>query len=79
MVKISPRQVVKAYSRNGTRYQNLICVLERQQCNQVENVGFIKDNRGTIKAYTQTKKGFGYFYAKRKVQPDSVSTTHLDI
>ena len=46
--------------------------------NSVENSGFIRDGL-EIKTYTQRKKGLGYFYGKRKVLDDGVSTTHLDI
>ena len=45
----------------------------------VENAGFIRDKAGIIQTYTQYKKGMTFFYAKRKVLPDNVSTTHLDI
>jgi hypothetical protein len=44
----------------------------------VTNAGFIRDGTD-IKTYTQTKAGLGYFYAKRKVLADGVTTTHLDI
>ena len=44
----------------------------------IENAGFYRDGLET-KTYTQVKKGLGYFYAKRKVLSDGVSTTHLDI
>ena len=44
----------------------------------VTNAGFIRDGTD-IKTYTQTKVGLGYFYAKRKVLADGVTTTHLDI
>ena len=44
----------------------------------VKNAGFYKDNL-TVKTYVQTKKGLGYFYAKRKVQPDGITTEPLDI
>ena len=45
----------------------------------VENAGFIRDKDGIINTYTQYKKGMSFFYAKRKVLEDNVSTTHLDI
>ena len=70
----------KCVSREQKRYE----VLEShsfkcRQHHEVENAGFTRDNRRTIKTYTQTKKGLGYFYEKRKVKLDGVSTTHLDI
>ena len=45
----------------------------------VENAEFIRNKEGIIQTYTQYKKGMTFFYAKRKVLPDIVSTTHLDI
>ena len=44
----------------------------------VENSGFIRDGLQT-RTYTQVKKGLNYFYAKRKVLADGITTTHLDI
>ena len=44
----------------------------------IENAGFIVDGLET-RTYTQIKKGLNYFYCKRKVLADGVSTTHLDI
>ena len=46
--------------------------------NFIENAGFIMDGLET-RTYTQVKKGLNYFYCKRKVLADGVSTTHLDI
>lgn len=42
------------------------------------NTGFLRKNNKTF-TYTQMKTGLTYFYSKRKVLPDGVSTTHLDI
>ena len=39
---------------------------------------FVREGGKTL-TYTQTKKGLEYFYAKRRVLDDGVSTTHLDI
>ena len=45
-----------------------------------ENAGFIKNpDEGTLLTYTQQKQGLSYFYGKRKVLGDGVTTTHLDI
>ena len=44
----------------------------------VENAGFIRDGLET-RTYTQVKKGLNYFYVKRKVLADGITTTHLDI
>ena len=64
--------------RNDLIRKNFFYVLE--SCNPyfIENAGFIRDGLDT-KTYTQIKKGLGYFYGKRKVLADGVSTTHLDI
>ena len=44
----------------------------------VQKSGFIR-HEDEIRTYTQDKKGLEYFYGKRIVNPDGVSTTHLDI
>ena len=64
--------------RNLFVKENFLSVLETRIPHEVKNAGFIRDGL-TTKTYTQTKKGLGYFYAKRKVLSDGVSTTHLDI
>ena len=45
----------------------------------IENAGMIRDKEGVIHTYTQQKQGISFFYGKRKVLADNVSTTHLDI
>ena len=65
--------------RNELLKEHLLDVLRTQQPHFVENAGFIKDKEGTIKTYTQKKVSMSYFYAKRKVLEDGVTTTHLDI
>lgn len=42
------------------------------------NTGFVRKNNVTY-TYRQNKRGLTYFYGKRKVMPDGVSTTHLDL
>ena len=64
--------------RNQFLKENFFSVLETQLPHIVKNAGFIRDGL-TIKTYTQCKVGFAYFYPKRKVQNDGVTTTHLDI
>ena len=54
-------------------------VLFTQKPHKVENAGFIRGKDGVIKTYTQIKTGMSYFYGKRKVLVDGISTTHLDI
>lgn len=44
----------------------------------VQNSGFIR-HEDEIRTYTQDKKGLEYFYGKRIVKADGVSTTHLEI
>ena len=53
-------------------------VLETKIPHTVKNAGFINDGADK-KTYTQTKIGLSYFYPKRIVLEDGVSTTHLDI
>ena len=44
----------------------------------VENAGFILNGVET-RTYKQTKRGLNYWYVKRKILNDGVSSTHLDI
>ncbi len=44
----------------------------------IENAGFIRDGLMT-RTYTEKKRGLNYFYCKRKVLDDGVTTTYLDI
>ena len=64
--------------RNNLTRENFNQILETWQSISFENAGFIRDGVKT-KTYKQTKKGLTYFYAKRKVLSDGVSTTHLNI
>ena len=57
-------------------------VLETQKPQIITNAGFVKTivKLGPeISTYLQNKTGYGYFYCKRKVLNDGISTTHLDI
>ena len=65
--------------RNEVVKEHLLHVLNTKQPHSVENAGFVRDKEGTINTYTQKKVSMGYFYAKRKVLDDGVTTTHLDI
>ena len=68
--------------RNVLVKEQFLEVLETQKPKSFDNAGFIKnvdDNGPSMLTYVQHKKGLGYFYAKRKVLADGVSTTHLDI
>ena len=65
-------------NRNEILKEHFRDVLETMEPKTVENAGFLKSG-SCIKTYVQEKKGLGYFYPKRKVLDDGVSTTHLDI
>ena len=52
--------------------------LFQQRPHYVQNSGFVVDGTTTL-TYTQIKRGLSYFYCKRKVLEDGISTTHLDI
>ena len=68
--------------RNEVVRENMKNVLDTQKPEYVENAGFIKtiDNLGPgISTYVQRKTGYSYFYCKRKILSDGVSSTHLDI
>ena len=48
----------------------------------IENAGFItrkQNNASKIDTYTHKKVGLSYFYAKRKILADGISTTYLDV
>ena len=64
--------------RNVFSKDHFLTVLETRIPETIVNAGFVKDNL-SIKTYSQKKQGLGFFYAKRKVLPDGISTTHLDI
>ena len=65
--------------RNTLGKEHFEKLLQTKEPHKVENAGFIRGKDGVIKTYTQAKTGMSYFYAKRKVLADGVSTTHLDI
>ena len=68
--------------RNKLIKEQFLDVLKTQNPKYFENAGFIKssDEAGpSIHTYVQSKKGLGYFYAKRKVLNDEIRTAHLDI
>ena len=64
--------------RNEITKEDFLDVLLEKMDHQVQNAGFI-DNGLRKSTYTQTKKGLNYFYCKRKVLSDGISTTHLEI
>ena len=66
-------------SRNALIKEDFLSALfDKNFKHTVQNSGFIDEGlrKGT---YIQTKKGLNYFYCKRLVLPDGVSTTHLEI
>ena len=65
--------------RNILTPQDFINTLSTQVPMIIENAGMIRDKEGIIHTYTQQKQGISFFYCKRKVLADNVSTTHLDI
>ena len=65
-------------ARNNLLKEDFLRILQEKNEHQVTNTGIIDD--GTRKlTYTQTKKGLNYFYCKRKVQEDGITTKPLDI
>ena len=64
--------------RNDIIKQHFISLLATTEPAEVENAGFVNTVDG-IKTYRQSKRGLSYFYAKRKVLSDGVTTTHLYI
>ena len=59
--------------------EDFLSIIENPtQKHLVENAGFIRDGLET-RTYIQTKRGLNYWYVKRKVLQDGVTTSHLDI
>ena len=77
--KISCKGIQK--KRNKLVKDQFLYVLKNEKPLAFENSGFVKYNKeGTIiLTYTQKKNGLGYFYGKRKIMDDGISSTHLDI
>ncbi|NRB81931.1 MAG: hypothetical protein HRU38_25285 [Saccharospirillaceae bacterium] len=53
-------------------------VLETKEPHSQRNKGFIMKNN-QMYTYSMSREGLNYFYCKRKVKEDGVSTTFLDI
>ncbi|XP_078681482.1 uncharacterized protein LOC144916278 [Branchiostoma floridae x Branchiostoma belcheri] len=63
---------------NDINYQKYLKVLKTKESGQGVNRGFrVIDNQ--MFTYTQIRAAFSYFYPKRKVQDDGVTTLPLDI
>ncbi|XP_072170299.1 uncharacterized protein [Diadema setosum] len=64
--------------QNDISKQLYLDVLQKGEAASRTNRGFIIKNN-VVFTYNQMRKGFSYFYPKRKVLEDGVSTTYLDI
>ena len=65
--------------RNELVREDFLSIIQNPEKKHIiENAGFIRDGLET-RTYLQTKKGLNYWYVKRKVLEDGVTTTHLDI
>lgn len=53
-------------------------VLKTKATKYARNVGF-RARKNSIYSYSLMKRGFGYFYCKRRVLEDDVNTVPLDI
>ena len=75
-----PKSSAKGISRthNELNKQKYLDVLLHQQSGSGVNTGFVvKDNQ--VFTYRQVRDGFNYFYPKRKVLGDGVSTVPLNL
>ena len=69
----------KGVNRSNTINKDMFLdVLNTKAAKTFTNRGFIMKG-GTMHSYEMTKNGLSYFYGKRKVAADGVSTTPLDI
>ena len=65
--------------RNDVLKKDFLAIInDPRKEHYVENAGFIRDGLQT-RTYTQKKRGLNYFYCKRRVLADGITTTHLDI
>ena len=65
-------------SRNAFTFEDYKNVLLTGVSGTGTNMGFRSMN-GHMYTYTQDKHGLSYFYPKRKVLDDGITTTHLDL
>ena len=65
-------------ARNNLVRQNFLDVLTQKLEHHVQNAGFIREGTQTF-TYTQEKQGLNYFYCKRIVLEDGITTTYLEI
>jgi hypothetical protein len=65
-------------STNTLTRENFLNVLRTGKTLTGKNKGFIRVNQDTF-SYSQIKSGLTYFYAKRRVCDDGVSTENIDL
>ena len=76
--KFSSKGISKQRNRDIINKEMFLNVLRSGKSASGINRGFrVKDN--AIFTYSQTRAGFTYFYPKRKVLSDGITTTYLDI
>ena len=63
---------------NNLREDQFLSVLQTTKPISGVNTGFIK-KANHVYTYSQQRRGLTYFYSKRKVLDDGVSTSHLDV
>lgn len=73
--KVSTKGVQKT---NKYSFDDFLSVLQAKSIKRGTNRGFVRGNKH-IKQYVQHKNALTFFYAKRKILPDLVSTVPLDI
>ena len=76
--KFSCKGVNKRSNKDIINQELFLRVLQTKESASGVNKGFrVKDN--SVYTYTQTRTGFTFFYPKRKVQEDRITTVPLDI
>ena len=73
--KYSSKGLNKSIQLTRTHFME---VLETKQASSFTNRGFIMKD-GNMRTYNMDREGLPYFYCKRKVLEDGISTTYLDI
>jgi hypothetical protein len=75
-IKVSSKGISK--TQNKLEYSDFSDVLDTKMSGGGSNTGF-KVRNHKIFTYTQSRQGLTYFYPKRKVLEDGVSTLPLEI
>jgi hypothetical protein len=68
-----------SHRQNKLIFQNYLDTLLSKKPLQGRNIGFRLDPAHQLCTYQQTKRGLVYFYPKRKVLQDGISTVPLDL